>query len=392
LSGGQRAGQHNGPPFCVGHVRRSLRLVVLLGMLTLILRSLNSPRLAQRSITLTAVLLGLMTASSATHDVRAARATAPALSQKQFSAPAWLFPTPAPTPPLLWDSITLRRLPRSRAAYTDQRLHDGFNTADWDSASHAPMPSIVRYGRKPEFLACGYCHMPDGRGRPENASIAGMSAPYIIRQLADMKDRTRQSPWHAPYAPNDNMQHVADRATDAEVAIAASYFAGVRGKQRTRVVETSVIPRIIPALGLFRRDTARGTEPLGQRLIEVATDFERHELRDPSVGYTAYAPPGSIARGRALARRSVATGLLTCEGCHGATLNGMGDIPPLAGRGPTYLLRQLIAFRTGDRSTTAGAPMRVVAAAMTLDDMIAVAAYAASLRIDTRPSAGARHH
>jgi cytochrome c553 len=53
-------------------------------------------------------------------------------------------------------------------------------------------------------------------------------------------------------------------------------------------------------------------------------------------------------------------------------------VPPLAGRSPSYLLRQLIAFRTGARATPASAPMQAVAASLNLDDMIAAAAYAGS--------------
>jgi cytochrome c553 len=54
-------------------------------------------------------------------------------------------------------------------------------------------------------------------------------------------------------------------------------------------------------------------------------------------------------------------------------------VPPIAGRSPSYLLRQLFAFRTGTRASAAGAPMRDLAAKLDLDDMIAAAAYAATL-------------
>jgi cytochrome c553 len=54
-------------------------------------------------------------------------------------------------------------------------------------------------------------------------------------------------------------------------------------------------------------------------------------------------------------------------------------VPPLAGRSPSYLLRQLLAFNTGTRSSAAGAPMRAVATTLTLADMIAAAAYAGTL-------------
>ena len=64
---------------------------------------------------------------------------------------------------------------------------------------------------------------------------------------------------------------------------------------------------------------------------------------------------------------------------HGTDLRGVGVIPPLAGRSPTYIVRQLLAFRSGARSAEAGAPMMPVVALMSVDDMIATAAYAASL-------------
>jgi cytochrome c553 len=67
-----------------------------------------------------------------------------------------------------------------------------------------------------------------------------------------------------------------------------------------------------------------------------------------------------------------------CASCHGPDLRGVGLIPPIAGRFPVYLVRQLLAFKSGTRSTPAGAPMRLVAATLDLDDMISAAAYAAT--------------
>ena len=73
-------------------------------------------------------------------------------------------------------------------------------------------------------------------------------------------------------------------------------------------------------------------------------------------------------------------GLATaCVTCHGPKLAGAGLVPPLAGRYPTYIVRQLIAFKTGTRSTPASQPMQAVVARLSVDEMIAVAAYAASL-------------
>jgi cytochrome c553 len=294
--------------------------------------------------------------------------------------PSWLFPLPAPSPDRVWDTLTPIRVPRSRLALTENQLHDLFYVPDWLPQSHPAMPAIVARGRKPDVYACAFCHLANGQGRPENAMIAGLPEAYIMQQLADMKAHRRRGAHTGPYAPNDNMQRVAENATDAEVAVAAAYFAALRPRLRVRVVEASQVPRMTPAMGTFRYASGKETEPLDGRVLEVPVDFLRHEQRDPSVEYIAYVPVGSVARGRALAASPVASGLLSCTGCHGPQLKGLGLIPPLAGRSPGYLVRKLTGFKTGARATAAGAAMGPIAAALSLSDMIAVAAYAATLR------------
>lgn len=295
-------------------------------------------------------------------------------------APSWLFPLPPSTPDQVWDTLTPIRVPRSRIALTENKLHDLFFAPDWAPALHPVMPAIVARGRKPAVYACAYCHMPNGQGRPENAAIAGLPADYIIQQLADMKAHRRRSAHSGPYSPNDNMQRVAEHATEAEVRIAAAYFAALEPRSRMRVVEASRVPRMTRALGVFRYAPGHDSEALDGRLMEVPVDFVRHEHRDPTVGYIAYVPVGSLARGRVLVGSPVAPGMLSCTGCHGPQLRGAGLIPPLAGRSPGYLMRQLMAFKMGTRATVAGAPMGVISSALSLNDMIAVAAYAAALQ------------
>jgi len=58
----------------------------------------------------------------------------------------------------------------------------------------------------------------------------------------------------------------------------------------------------------------------------------------------------------------------------------LGLVPPLAGRSPSYLLRQLVAFHTGARATPVTAPMNEVASKLSLEDMVSAAAYAGSRR------------
>jgi cytochrome c553 len=241
------------------------------------------------------------------------------------------------------------------------------------------MPDIVAHGRKPAVSACGYCHLPDGQGRPENAALAGLPAAYIEAQVADFRSGARRSAWHGTYLPTDLMRASAESATDAEVASAAEYFSGLHLTRRVEVVETTLIPRVVESAWVYVTAGDDDSEALGQRIVEVAIDHERHELRDSVSGYRAYVPRGSIARGHTIARRGQNEPALACVACHGVDLRGVGDIPPLAGRSPTYIVRQLLAFRTGARSAATGAPMMPVVAPMNVDDMIAAAAYAASL-------------
>jgi cytochrome c553 len=102
-------------------------------------------------------------------------------------------------------------------------------------------------------------------------------------------------------------------------------------------------------------------------------------LGDPHLGFVAYVPPGAIARGQGLAAHGVAA-QQPCSACHGAGLKGSDEAPPLAGRSPTYLARQLWDFHTGARHNTAAAPMRIVAAGLDAPQIVDLVAYLASLK------------
>jgi cytochrome c553 len=240
------------------------------------------------------------------------------------------------------------------------------------------MPDVVAHGRKPNLFACAYCHLPNGMGRPENATLAGLPADYITAQLAAFRSSARRNPLTG-WIPGNSMHAVAINATEAEVDSAARYFSGLRFTPRARVIEAARVPRMREAGFVYARIPGAGTEPIGNRIVEGPPDFERHELRDDGMTYIAYVPPGSIRRGRSIATTGRGEPATACITCHGATLAGTGLIPPLAGRYPTYIVRQLLAFKTGARSTPASQPMKGVVARLSVEDMIGVAAYAASL-------------
>ena len=71
---------------------------------------------------------------------------------------------------------------------------------------------------------------------------------------------------------------------------------------------------------------------------------------------------------------------MNCAGCHGADLRGVGSIPPLAGRSPSYLVRQLWDMQAGARNGAMAALMKPVVADMSSKDMLNIAAYLATLK------------
>jgi cytochrome c553 len=296
--------------------------------------------------------------------------------------PPWAFtintPAPAGTPPATSPSApdtTPRRVPGSDRAFTVAETRDAFNPPDWHPSGHPPMPPSVAHGRKPELRACGFCHLTNGQGRPENASLAGLPAPYIIQQMADFKSGARRSS-EPKMGPPNAMIADAKAATDDEVREAAAYFASFPFNRWVRVVEAKEVPRTRIA-GWMHVPTS-GTEPLGRRIIEMPEDLARTELRDGASGFVAYVPEGSIAAGEALVKTGGGGRTVACGVCHGVDLKGLGPVPPLAGRSPTYTVRQLWDLKHGARNGPWAALMTAAVEALTLDDMIAIAAYTAS--------------
>jgi cytochrome c553 len=303
-----------------------------------------------------------------------------------FEVPAWVYPgNPASRPGEMAPALsttsadpTPLHVPDSSQSYTLAQTKDLYDAPDWRPTRHPPMPSIVAHGRKPAVYACAFCHLPDGGGRPENAALAGLPAEYIVRQVHDFASDARRGARAGPYVPTDFMRGVALNVNEHELAAAARYFSSLRLQRRDEVVEAGRIPVTHESRWMHVVTDGAGDEPLGQRMIVVAVDARLHELRDPATVYRTYVPVGSLARGRAIATTGAGGRALPCASCHGADLRGVLPAPPIAGRSPIYVLRQLLAFRTGSRTAPAGQAMQVAVQKMRLEDMIAVAAYVGS--------------
>lgn len=239
------------------------------------------------------------------------------------------------------------------------------------------MPEVVASGRKPGQFACGFCHLPNGLGRPENSSLAGLPAAYIAQQVADFRHGVRKSSEPASL-PINLMIAIAKLVSDEDTKIAAVYFSGLKPAPWIRVIETDTVPKTQVGGWMLIADESGLTEPIGQRIIEMPENLERTELRDSASGFIAYVPPGSIRKGEMLA--TTGAGKTTpCGICHGADLKGLGPVPALAGRSPSYIVRQLYDMRHGVRNGPWAALMRPVVAGLTEEDMVVLAAYTASL-------------
>lgn len=293
-------------------------------------------------------------------------------------ASSWAFPANTPTTgprPPRPDPAEKITVPGSKQTFTRGQF-DGLNwVPDWFPAEHGQMPQIVASGRKPGIGACAYCHLPTGDGREENAGVSGLPKGYFISQIHQFRDGARGA---GVRGPTGIMVSLAKQLTDEEIESAAAYFGGQRHRSYIKVIESKTSPKVRAAGNVYFRQPGNETEPLGERVMEVVDDADRFELRDTHTAYTAYVPVGSLKAGDKLAHSWGPGGSLACTSCHGKDLKGVGDVPPLAGRSPTYIARQLIDFQTGSRTGPAAAPMAMVTQSMKNDDMVALAAYIAS--------------
>ncbi len=178
-------------------------------------------------------------------------------------------------------------------------------------------------GMQQRMQACTPCHGKEGRATPEGyfPRIAGKPAGYLAAQLQNFRDGRRQ---HAL------MTNMVRHLSDDYIADIAAYFA--------------------------------------------AQDLPYA----PPVTHTA--DPAALARGRRLAQHGDAKRELpACQSCHGAALMGVQpQVPGLLGLPRDYVLAQLGAWRTGQRSTPAPDCMAHVAKALSDEDASAVATWLAA--------------
>ena len=305
---------------------------------------------------------------------------------------AWGFTTPMPAtipppPPVAPQAVPKPDEPKftiegSKGSFSRTEVNHRYAPADWFPDEHPAMPKVVANGREaanPTIYACALCHMHTGKGRPENAAVSGLPYDYIIRQLQDFKAGHRKTS-DLRKTNTGLMEDFTKSMTDAEMHESALYFSSMASTQWIKVQETATVPKTRTAGGVFfvLEGAQAGTEPLGNRIIETPVSTEGFELRNAHSGFIAYVPRGSVAKGKAL----VTTGggkTTACTVCHGADLRGLGPIPRLANRSPSYVARQIYDMQHGNRIGAWMPLMAPVIEKLTTDDVLNIAAYLASL-------------
>jgi cytochrome c553 len=306
----------------------------------------------------------------------ASLAQSPATSQEKL--PLWAYPghfSQAASSPATHAEVEY--LPGSKATYTKGEIGDLFVVPDWYPDIHPSMPDIVAHGRKPDVYACGHCHLPNGQGRPENASVTGLSAEYIVQQMADFKSGLRKGS-DPDMLSVTNMVKLSKSISDEDVKAAAAYFSSFKLKPWIRVVEVEEVPKTKPAGGMMVVEDGGAKEPIGDRVIEVSENLEHTELRDPTSGFIAYVPKGSLAKGKDLVTTGGNGKTMACTMCHGPNLKGTGNIPSIAGRSPSQMARQIIDFQNGSRNGSMAPMMKGVVSKLTIADIVAITGYLAS--------------
>src|SRR6267142_2464211 len=250
--------------------------------------------------------------------------------------PSWAYNIPDAVQPPSEAPTGRIHVPGSSREYDAAMVAGNANPPDWLPDEHGPAPRIVKGEAGGAPNACGSCHLMSGQGHPESADIAGLPAEYIAA--------IKPIPW-------------------------------------VKVIETATPPKTYVSAAARHRVLAPGggTEPIGHRIIEIPDDPLRTAIRDPHSPFTAYVPPGSIARGAALVKRGGSGKTISCAICHGDALTGLGEVPRIAGLQPVYIARQLITIQNGSSAGTAVALMKKAVANLSEDDIISISAYLGSL-------------
>ncbi|HEY2589991.1 MAG TPA: hypothetical protein VGI35_00260, partial [Steroidobacteraceae bacterium] len=179
----------------------------------------------------------------------------------------------------------------SHRSYTPAELQNNLAPPDWYPNEHRTMPAIVArgspsQGKGPPLLPCALCHLPNGAGHVESASLAGLSAEYIELQFASWREGTRKIGVGDANA-RAFLTALKSRYSKDQVRAAAQYFASLKPRRWIRVVEAEAVPASAVNSETLMRLPLRGgrMEPLGRRIVELPEDPLALVYRDSHAGF-----------------------------------------------------------------------------------------------------------
>src|SRR5580700_3592972 len=198
--------------------------------------------------------------------------------QQNEDHPTWAFLVPDATPPAGTEATGPVKVPGSTKSYTQKEIDDLANPPDWFPDEHGTVPQIVKSGASDKGFACGSCHLYTGYGHPESANLAGLSADHLVQQMADFKSGDRIDP--------ARMNTISQATSDDDAKAAAEWFAALKIGVWVKVTEAAMVPKTFVNGGRMRLPLpAGGTEPIGNRIIEVPQDPAKGTARDPHTGF-----------------------------------------------------------------------------------------------------------
>lgn len=172
---------------------------------------------------------------------------------------------------------------------------------------------------KAKAVACAACHGADGNSPSDMfPKLAGQGEAYLLKQLIEFKDGTRENAVMAPMVAALSEQDMAD-------------------------------------LSAFYASNKTTAGAVAEELFEAGQAIYRGGNKE--------------------------TGVPACMACHGPTGAGMpaAKWPALSGQYAAYTEAQLNAFASGTRSNDSNSMMRDIAGKMTADEIKAVSAYVSGL-------------
>ena len=291
---------------------------------------------------------------------------------------AFVVNDPAPNDAEAPDPDEVVSVPGSALSMRRSDININNGPPDWHPDGHPSMPELVARGGGEGVVACGYCHLPNGQGKPENAGLAGQPFEYIVQQMEDYRNGLRRT-GEPRMGPPAFMVRIGAAATEEQARVASEYFSSIEFKPWIRVVETDMVPVTRFAGSIHQVVEGGGVEPIGVRVVEIPEDLRRTQLRDDASGFIAYVPVGAMERGANLVNTGGDGRTVSCTICHGLDLRGIGPVPALAGRSPSYMARQLYDLQQGNRHGSWSDLMDRAVTNLTVEDIVNIVAYMASL-------------